>query len=85
MATSRTRAMVGDMLKVKGRNSATAMDGEIPGMAPPRIPAITPMVMIRIGWNPTRIDRPFSKLVTSSIARKLLFKKAKNYQGTSKN
>jgi hypothetical protein len=35
-------AMVGSMPNVKGNNKAIAMEGEIPGNAPPKMPHKTP-------------------------------------------
>jgi hypothetical protein len=39
---SNTMATVGSMPTVKGKSKAMAMEGEIPGNAPPKIPQSTP-------------------------------------------
>ena len=47
--------MVGLMPKVKGSSMATAIEGEMPGMAPPRMPITTPAMIASMGVTPARL------------------------------
>ena len=58
MAQSITMPMVGVMPKVKGSRIATAIEGETPGMAPPRMPTITPATTTRKGLMPIKFCIP---------------------------
>ena len=58
MAHSMTMPIVGDMPNVNGSRIATAMDGETPGMAPPRMPTMTPATTTSTGLMPIRFCKP---------------------------
>ena len=59
--------MEGDMPKEKGSSRATAMEGEMPGIAPARIPTMTPARITTRGVNPMRRESPSYRWLRVSI------------------
>ncbi len=53
-------------MNVNGTIRATPIEGEMPGIAPARIPTTTPTVITRRDWRFIILTKPFKRFVTTT-------------------